>query len=322
MKIKIGLWIFAFVSVMPLLVYIGLVNPIFVGDVRPADFKADPENLKKHVNFLSAKPFRNVSNKQGVEKTLTYIKSEWSRLGLSVKEQNFNVYDNTHTNLVTRIGDGGKPLLVVGAHYDVYGDYPGADDNASGVAGILELARLLTENSHLVNHPIELVAFANEEHPFFKTEFMGSLIHAKSLVENKTPVDLMMSLEMIGYFSDQEGSQKFPVQFLKFIYPTTGNFIALVSNTFNWWTARKVKSLFAKRAGIQAFSINAPTSVEGVDYSDHRSYWSQGMPALMVTDTAFYRNRYYHTDNDRPETLDYKMMAEVINGVTNTVLEW
>ncbi len=307
---------------VPIILVVHVINPVIAIRLNNYDFKASPENLNRHVTELSAKPYRNVSNVQGTEKTLNYIKAEWSRLGLSVTEQEFDVYKNKHKNLITRIGDSSKPLLVIGAHYDVYSDYPGADDNASGVAGILELARLLTENSHLVNHPIELVAYANEEQPFYGTEFMGSLIHAKSLSEKKSSVDLMISLEMIGYFTDEPKSQIFPVQMMKGFYPTTGDFIGLVSNSLNWWTTRKVKSLFTKAADIPTYSINSPAFVAGIDYSDHRSYWSQGIPALMITDTAFYRNRNYHTANDRSETLNYNKMAEVINGVTSVVLGW
>jgi Zn-dependent M28 family amino/carboxypeptidase len=204
-------------------------------------------------------------------------------------------------------------LIVIGAHYDSCGDTPGADDNASGVAGLLELARVLAEQPP--KQPVELVAYTLEEPPFFRTENMGSYRHAQSLAALNREVKLMLSLEMIGYFRDAPGSQRYPVGVLQLLYPDEGNFVALVGAFRDFGDMRRVKGLFKGASTLPATSINAPARVQGVDFSDHASYWQFKIPALMVTDTAFLRNAHYHGAGDTADTLDYVRMAQVVRGV-------
>jgi Zn-dependent M28 family amino/carboxypeptidase len=193
---------------------------------------------------------------------------------------------------------------------------PGADDNASGVAGLIELAHLLGKQPP--PRPVELVAYTLEEPPHFRTEHMGSAWHARSLRAAGREVRLMVSLEMIGCFSDAPGSQRFPVPGLDLLYPDRGNFIALVSRISakgELGATRRAKALMAGATDLAVHSINAPPLLKGIDFSDHLSYWAQGYPALMVTDTAFFRNANYHQAGDTHETLDYARMAKVVQGV-------
>lgn len=205
----------------------------------------------------------------------------------------------------------------MGAHYDVAGDQPGADDNASGIAGVLEIARLLHELSPSLKHRVDLVAYTLEEPPFFATDSMGSAIHANSLKEKQVPIHYMISLEMIGYFSQEKNSQQYPTFVLKLFYPTQGDFITLVGKLSfsDWKLIRLFKQKMSQVMEIDVFSINAPQMVTGTDFSDHRNFWNRGIPAVMITDTAFYRNSHYHQASDTMDTLDFERMSEVIRGV-------
>jgi len=227
--------------------------------------------------------------------------------------QNFQVDGAPYRNVIARFGPTQGPLLVIGAHYDADHDTPGADDNASGIAGLLELARLL--GVHPPPRPVELVAYSLEELPYFRTESMGSVQHARALVEARRDVQLMIAMEMIGYFRDDPGSQSFPVQALSALYPDRGNFIAVVGRFGDFSALRRVKALFTGATDLPVESINAPRSVTGIDFSDHASYWHFGIPALMITDTSFFRNPNYHGAGDTPDTLDYARMAKVVSGV-------
>jgi Zn-dependent M28 family amino/carboxypeptidase len=241
------------------------------------------------------------------------VLAEFARLGLATDVQEYQVNGRGYRNVIARLGPTKGPLIVIGAHYDACGDTPGADDNASGVAGLLELARALA--AHPPRQPVELVAYTLEEPPFFRTEDMGSYRHAQALAAQGREVKLMLSLEMIGYFRDSPRSQRYPVGALKLLYPDQGNFIALVGAYRDFGDMRRVKGLFKGASALPVTSINAPESVQGVDFSDHASYWRFKMPAIMVTDTAFLRNDNYHEAGDTPETLDYRRMAQVVRGV-------
>jgi Zn-dependent M28 family amino/carboxypeptidase len=183
------------------------------------------------------------------------------------------------------------------------------------VAAILELARLLADHRPLLDHRLELVAYTLEEPPVFRSRHMGSAVHARSLRERGVEVRAMICLEMLGYFSDRPGSQSFPAPGLGLLYPRTGNFIAVVGSLGGRRITRQVKARMAGASMVPVISINAPSLLPGVDFSDHRSYWNQGFPAVMITDTAFYRNPHYHEPSDTPDTLDYRRLAEVVKGL-------
>ncbi|OHX68493.1 hypothetical protein NH26_08150 [Flammeovirga pacifica] len=240
--------------------------------------------------------------------------------GYEVHEQKFTAVEEEYVNLIVFYGNPNAPRIVVGAHYDSFGDQHGADDNASGIAGVLEMARLLQVHQPILEYCIELVAYANEERPFFTTKDMGSFVHAKRNFDKKVSTKLMVCLEMIGYFNDQEGSQKYPVSFLNYLYPTKANFIALVGNMNNHSTVKEFKKYMKQVAAIDVYSINAPSSIKGLANSDHRNYWHFKQNALMVTDTSYFRNPHYHQKSDLPDTLNYKKMAEVLKGTYYSIV--
>jgi Zn-dependent M28 family amino/carboxypeptidase len=214
----------------------------------------------------------------------------------------------------------GTPRIVVGAHYDAFEETPGADDNASAVAGLLELARVLAERKPQLACQLELVAFTLEEPPFFRTQAMGSAIHARYLVEKRIKVRAMICLEMIGCFTDEPGSQQMPMGWLRKYYPKEGNFILVVGALGGKKLTRTVKEAMIRASDLPVLSISAPKAIEGIDFSDHLNYWKHGFDDVMLTDTAFYRNPRYHTKDDTPDTLDYVRMAKVVEGLYSAVL--
>lgn len=229
--------------------------------------------------------------------------------------QTFRADNREYVNVRCVIPGREEGRIIIGAHYDACGDTPGADDNASGVAGLIETARLL--KGIQPQYTIELVAYANEEPPYFKTVHMGSAHHARLMAESKTKVHGMLCLEMIGYYSDQEKSQNYPSSSLSWIYPDKGNFIAVLGNWGSVSLARTVQK--ALEGHMPTVRLNAPELTGAFSLSDHINYWQYGMPAVMITDTAFYRNANYHQSTDTPDTLDYERMARVVQGVASAV---
>lgn len=300
-------------------------NPVFQVKKAPKENCYPPSEtlLQEHVKTLTGiSPPRSVKYPEGLEKASEYIYNTFKSFGMDPKEQKFMVDNREYKNIVTLYGAPDKPRVVIGAHYDVYDDQPGADDNASGVAGLLEIGRMLDSIKPDLPYAIELVAYTNEEPPFFRTPYMGSAVHARSLKEEGVEVKCMISLEMIGYFSDKKGSQEFPIAALKALYPATGNFIAVVGKMENQSLVRKFKKAMNKCGSISVESINAPATIPGIDFSDHQNYWAAGFPALMITDTSFYRNPHYHKKTDTFETLDFSRMAGVVEAVFYSITNW
>ncbi|WP_457634989.1 M28 family peptidase [Persephonella sp.] len=281
--------------------------------------KRQSERVYKDVEFLtSIRPYRNYLNVGSLNKTADYIHQTFREFSDEAYFQEFSVGGNRYKNVICSINTHLEERIVIGAHYDVAGDTSGADDNASGVAGLLELLRLL--HNKKTNYRIDFAAYTLEEPPFFGTKKMGSFIHAESLYRTKAKIKVMICLEMIGYFSDEEGSQQFPLPFMKLLYPETGNFIGVVGNIFQRSITKKIRDLMRKGSDIPVYSINAPTIIPGVDFSDHRNFWHFGYNAVMITDTAFYRNPNYHRKTDTIGTLDFEKMYSVIQGLKYAVL--
>lgn len=276
----------------------------------------DVQALRGHVNaMVGTSAPRNHRNIAALDEAANYIGDYFTKLGLQTVEQPYEIEGKRYRNILAYYGPENAPRLVIGAHYDVAGDRPGADDNASGVAGLLELARLVTLYKPTLPNRLEFAAYTLEEPPYFATESMGSAIHAQSLRVGGFDVRAMISLEMIGYFSDRPGSQKLPLPWLKSRYPDTGNFIAVVGRREDSLLTDILITAMSANKGIGVEVINAPKLLPGIDYSDHRNFWLRGYTAVMVTDTAFYRNPNYHKDTDTPDTLDFERMAEVIKGL-------
>jgi hypothetical protein len=306
------------------------VTQPFVTPIPSRAPEVDQDRLKAHVRHLSQTIYpRSSDQPKKLSAAASYVKDALVATGAEVEEQEVRVEGEIFRNIVARFGPKAGPVLVIGAHYDSHGDgvsaakmgkkftaethTPGADDNGSGVAGMLELARLLS--AHPPSRPVELVAYTLEEPPHFRSEHMGSAWHARSLKRAGRPVEMMVSLEMIGFFSDDEGSQSFPFPGMTLLYPDKGNFIALVSRLQDWSHTRRLKAAMAGATALPVYSMNALPIVPGVDFSDHMSYWNQDIPAVMVTDTAFNRNVEYHRAGDTWDRLDYRRMAQVVQGV-------
>jgi hypothetical protein len=277
---------------------------------NPSRATADPELLRRHVEALSQQFVpRDWLHGENLEKCADYVARHFSASGAAVESQSFTAAGRPFRNVMGRFGVGRQPRLIVGAHYDAFEELPGADDNASAVAVLLELAAMLGRLAP--TQAVDLVAYVLEEPPFFQTDQMGSAAHARSVVGEKAAYRGVIALEMVGCFTDKPGSQRYPSALLRLIYPSRGNFLAVVGR---WDQGDWVKSVRVAMSGatdLPVRSIRAPALVPGSDFSDHQSYWPHGINALMVTDTAFYRNPAYHSPQDTPETLDYRRMAQV-----------
>jgi Zn-dependent M28 family amino/carboxypeptidase len=314
------LWILLVVVLLLLLAWFWLTQPLIFRAQTSSVRTVDPARLEAHVRKLSVELSpRDVGHLENLDRTAVYIADQFRQTGAAISEQPYRVEGNSYRNVIARFGPDTSGRIVVGAHYDSAGPLPGADDNASGVAGLLELARLF--GSQPPQMRVELVAFSTEEPPYFRSTGMGSSVHATSLRMSNVKVRAMLSLEMIGYFSDAPGSQHFPMGLLGALYPSTGNFIVVVGRVSDGLLVRQVKSAMSNAAPLRVHSINAPSFIPGVDFSDQLNYWHAGYGAVMITDTAFYRNRNYHTAQDTAEKLDYKRMAMVVEGVYATVTE-
>ncbi|HXJ53505.1 MAG TPA: M28 family peptidase [Burkholderiales bacterium] len=269
--------------------------------------RALAERLRRHV-FTLAKTERNTD----LETPARYIADAFAAHGLKAEFQRFESGGRTVSNI--EVSPSGPALVVVGAHYDTVPGSPGADDNASGVAALIELAGLVGK----AGLPIRFVAFANEELPYFMGPEMGSWVSARRSRERNEPLRGMLSLEMLGCYRDDPGSQRYPPP-LSFIYPNRGNFIGFVGDVGARTLVRESISLFRKHARFPSEGVAAPAFVPGIMRSDHASFRDQGFPALMVTDTAYNRNPRYHKASDTPDTLDYERLARVTLGLASVL---
>ena len=320
-----------FLAGLGLLVVIGLAlrQPTRSRTCVPGP-QADPARLERDTRRLSLGFLpRDAGHPENLDRAAAFIKTELAAAGGKVSEQVFRVREfdqrnraqerGPYRNILAVFGPDTPERLVVGAHYDAFGELPGADDNASGAAGLLELARLLQKSPPRLR--TELAAYTLEEPPYFATPHMGSARHAAALRREGVRVRAMIALEMLGTFSDAPGSQRYPVPLLRLFYPGRGDFIAVVGTLPDGGLARRTKTAM-RRPDLPVYSLNSLAFVPGVDYSDHASFWAEGYPAVMVTDTAFYRNPRYHKPEDSPDLLDYARMARVVSGVHAAVLSF
>jgi hypothetical protein len=277
------------------------------------------DNLRRHVATLAGRiGERNVWRPEAMTAAAGYIRTTLEDAGYGVNLQAFPSRGLTVNNIEAVLpGQGAADeIIVIGAHYDTVADCPGANDNASGVAAMLELARLLAGST--LPRTVRFVAFANEEAPFFYDEEMGSNRYAMHAQAQGERIEAMLSLETLGYYTDEPGTQKYPFPFSWF-YPDTGNFVGFVGNLSSRSLVRRAIGAFRASTAFPSEGVAAPSGIEGIHWSDHWSFWQAGYPAIMVTDTAPFRYPHYHGTTDTPQKLDYTGLARVTGGLAEVV---
>ncbi len=263
-------------------------------------------------------------------RAIHFIESSFQGAGLTARSHDFSISHPLEPggisfdvlvrgNVWTEILGSTHPnqIVVVGAHYDSVKGCPGANDNASGVAGLLAIARRLAASKP--ERTLRFVAFTDEEPPCFQTECMGSLAYAKACKAKGENITAMISLETLGCYSEEEGSQAYPLPILRLAYPSRGNFVAFVGNVASSGLVREAIGTFRETTAFPSEGAALPGWIPGVGWSDHWSFWQQGYPAIMVTDTAPFRYRHYHKASDTPDKLDYERLARVVEGLTLVV---
>lgn len=313
--VVVAISLMAFMTAMPGRSYRGTLPPLSRVEAESA------ANLRKHVSYLANTiGERNVIAYDALESTRRYIEDSFTSQGYKVHSQEYVVQMRKVKNLIVEIPGSTRPeeIVVIGAHYDTVPDCPGADDNSSGVAALLELSRLL--KSTYSTRTLRFVAFVNEEPPWFQTDDMGSLVYAQDARKRDENIVAALSIESIGMYSDVEGSQKYPAGF-GLLYPSKGDFISFIGNVSSRQLVREAIGTFRETTKFPSEGAAVPAAIPGVSWSDHWSFWNQGYSAIMVTDTAPFRNENYHGPGDKPETLDYEKMARVVRGLRSVALE-
>ncbi len=293
----------------------------FTGELPPLSNQVDDlkDRLRVHVTKLATDigP-RNIAHEGSLAATVRYLNDVFHEIGYATSSQRFQVVNATVENLeAVRVG-GSLPgeIIVIGAHYDTQTNAPGANDNGTGVAALLEIARAIKIQE--VDRTIRFVAFVNEEPPYFHKPVMGSLVYARRCKEREENIVAMISIETIGCYSDEKGSQKYPAPFHLF-FPRTGNFIGFVGNEESGDLVRQCVGLFRESTQFPSEGASIPERVPGAGWSDHWSFWQQGYPGIMVTDTALYRYDYYHTPEDTADKVDFDKTARVVEGLIGVV---
>lgn len=270
-------------------------------------------NLRRHVEALSVDiGERHMWREGSLDQAAEYIESRFAAMGYQPVRQTYSAYKKPVSNIIAQKDGPPGPMLVVGAHYDTVPGSPGADDNTSAVAGLLELARLF--HATRLIRPITFVAFVNEESPCYGSAKMGSMNHASQLKEQGTEVELMVCLEMIGYYNKDQ-IQEYPIPGMGLFYPRYADFIAVAANPASARHGVRLARGIRKGSAMNARLLVAPEQIGGINRSDNFAYWKHGFRAVMVTDTANFRNRNYHQETDTIDTLDFESMAEVVKGL-------
>jgi len=276
--------------------------------------------LSTEVKYLSETiGERNVWRTQSLQVAVNHLRSNFQQAGYAVTERTYRMEGQEVSNLEVSItgSERAGETLIVGAHYDTVAGTVGADDNATGVAAVLEIARQLRESKPRKN--VRFVIFVNEEPPFFQTSRMGSLVYAQQLQRENVRVSAMISLEMLGVYSDIPKSQKYPA-LLGLFYPSRGDFIGFVGNSESRDLVRLAVRAFRESTNFPSEGIAAPAEWPGIGWSDQWSFWQESYPAIMITDTALFRYPYYHTPLDTADRLDFDRMARVVQGVQRVVV--
>jgi hypothetical protein len=290
------------------------------GPLAPLDAEGRglAENLKAHVTGVASEE-HNVGRPEALERSARYIEAALAKLGYAVSRQEFETQGVKVRNLEVSRGSGTR-LVVIGAHYDSARDAVGANDNGSGVAALIELARFLKTIEPAQGLEVRLVFYVNEELPWFGTDKMGSTVHSRSLASEGKEVVAMLSLETMGWYSENFDSQRYPFPFSLF-YPSKGDFIGFVANLRSRGLMHRVVGSFRRTVAFPSEGVAAPESIPGIGWSDQWAYWQFGWPALMVTDTAPFRYPHYHTLRDTPDKLSYERLARVVKGLQGVLRE-
>ena len=276
--------------------------------------------LMGHVEMLASTiGERNLWRYDGLRQAADYIADTFAASGYAAVRQFFDVSRVPVCNVEAVLPGTSQPdeILVLGAHYDSVPHCPGANDNATGVAAVLDLARRL--HGQPCRRTIRFVGFVNEEPPFFRTAQMGSVVYAQAAKARGDRVVGMLSLETMGYYSDAPGSQRYPVP-MALMYPETGNFIGFVSNLGSARLLVRARRAFRAGSSFPLQTAVLPATVPGVGWSDHWSFWQAGYPALMVTDTAPFRYPWYHTADDTVDKIDADGFASVVDGLEQVAI--
>ncbi|GAA4024357.1 M28 family metallopeptidase [Hymenobacter glaciei] len=297
---------------------------LLLGEAKAAPLAPAPADtvlLRRHLEFLTTTPQpRNHLHPAVLDSVAAYLTQQFRAAGAHlVGEQPYLVQGRTYRNVLASFGPVDGPRLVIGAHYDVCGEQPGADDNGTGVAALLELARLLGQQQNLP-YRIDLVGYTLEEPPFFRTPQMGSYVHAAALKAAGVPIRGMVALEMLGYYDDHRGSQHYPIRPLKFIYGSRGNYVTVAQKFGNGRFGRRFARQYRQAAALPVKRFKAPAWLPGIDFSDHLNYWKFDYSAVLLTDTAFYRNLSYHEPGDTLARLDMRRLGLAVDALMATVL--
>ena len=250
-----------------------------------------------------------------------FLEASFAQAGYQVQRQGYTVDNQTYYNLEVEIPgtQQADEIVIVGGHYDSVSGSPGANDNGTGAAATLELARLFAGKKP--KRTLRFVEFVNEEPPFFFSEGMGSLVYASRCKQRSENVVAMLSLETIGYYSDKIGSQQYPLPQLSSIYPLKGNFISFIGNVASASLVKEAIASFRRHTKFPSEGTALPNEITGVSWSDQWSFWQQGYPGVMVTDTAPFRYPYYHTPNDTPDKVNYDRLARVVAGLEYAITD-
>ena len=298
-----------------------VTHPIVWYQRQASSITIEPTLIEADVRVLSNLSLaRTFDTFDSLRAAADYISASFMTTGCTVTRQPFAVAGREYANIICSFAEEYQERVIVGAHYDVVPHTPGADDNASGVAGLLALARVMGKEQPLLRHRVDLVAYALEEQPFFNTDAMGSMVHARYLKNHEVTVHGVLVFEMIGYFSTAPRSQQYPFRILDLLYPSTGNFIAVIGPFTSQGFVGSVKRQMLEHATVDVRSMNAPIGMPDVDRSDHQSYWRAGYDAVMITDTSSFRNPHYHLESDTIDTLDFEKISEVVRGVYHAVV--
>lgn len=286
--------------------------------------QASSDSLKKHVVKLTSYPLsRSILHKEYLDKANSYITQQFENHCNKVIKQEYEINGEVFSNIIASFGPDTGARMIIGGHYDSYEGSPGADANASGIAGLIELSRMLSKIEKKLNYRIDIVAYTLGEMPVKGTQGMGSYIHAKSMFDNNTAVMGMLDIDGIGFYTDISSTQKYPYFGYRIIHGRRANFIALIQNPGNGLWGRKMKGLLKQYAqGVKVKNFKPIVPFEGFNDGNFMNYNQFGISAIKITNTSFYRNNYYHYDVDTYQTLDYFRMSKVMNMIYTSLIRY